>query len=79
MRARPGAPVATPLAWEELEERGLDARGYRLDNLFQRIERRGDAWREIARDAQSLVGPQARLRDLMCAEGVAAGNGIANP
>jgi bifunctional non-homologous end joining protein LigD len=79
VRAQPGAPVATPLAWEELEERGLDARGYRLDNLFQRLERQGDAWREIAHIAQSLVEPQARLRDLMRAEGLAAENGIANP
>lgn len=76
VRARPGAPVATPLTWEELEERGLDARRYRLDNLFQRLDRRGDAWRGIARHVQSLVEPRARLRDLMRAEGAAAENGV---
>ena len=74
VRARPGAPVATPLEWDELEERGLDARRYRMSNLFERLDRRGDAWREIGRHAQSLTEPRARLRDLMRAAGVAAGH-----
>ncbi|MDE1922156.1 MAG: non-homologous end-joining DNA ligase [Gammaproteobacteria bacterium] len=69
LRARPGAPVATPLAWEELDEPGLDARRYRLDNLFARLERDGDPWRHIAQHAQSLAAPLARLADLTRDEG----------
>ncbi len=69
VRARPGAPVATPLAWEELGEPGLDARRHRLDNLFGRLERQRDPWRDIASAAQSLTGARARLMELERAEG----------
>lgn len=44
LRARPGAPVATPLTWEELER--LDSpRRYNINNIFQRLSRKEDPWR----------------------------------
>ena len=36
-RARPGAPVSTPLAWEELSE-GLRADHFTVDNLRERLD-----------------------------------------
>jgi bifunctional non-homologous end joining protein LigD len=53
VRARPGAPVATPLEWDEL--RSLrNARRYTLRNLFRRLARRGDPWAGMSRRARSL-------------------------
>lgn len=53
-RARPGAPVSTPIAWEELS--GLTgANQYTVLNLHQRLARlRKDPWADIAKLKQPL-------------------------
>jgi bifunctional non-homologous end joining protein LigD len=62
VRARPGAPVATPLAWEELEDEALGPQSYTIDNLAERLEARGDPWREIDARAASLEAAAERWR-----------------
>lgn len=42
VRARPGAPVATPLDWDELGT--TDPQDYRVDNLFRRLGQKSDPW-----------------------------------
>jgi bifunctional non-homologous end joining protein LigD len=54
VRAKPGAPVATPLFWEEVE--GADPRGWTLRDVPARIEQRGDPWEGIQAAAGSLPG-----------------------
>jgi bifunctional non-homologous end joining protein LigD len=54
VRAIPGAPVATPLAWEELEDPQLHPRRFTLRDVPDRLERRGDPWAEIAGAAATL-------------------------
>ena len=54
VRAKPGAPVATPLSWEELEEPQLHPRRFTLRNVPARLEERGDPWAGIASAAASL-------------------------
>jgi bifunctional non-homologous end joining protein LigD len=56
VRALPGAPVATPLAWEELDEPSLGARGWTLRTIPERLAERGDPWAGIARHARALSG-----------------------
>jgi bifunctional non-homologous end joining protein LigD len=53
-RARPGAPVATPLRWEELDDRALEPDRWTLRTLPARLEEHGDPWRDIARAARPL-------------------------
>lgn len=65
VRARPGAPVATPLEWDELSRSGLDPRRYTLRNLFRRLGQRADPWVGIDRAATSLDEGRRRLDDLM--------------
>jgi bifunctional non-homologous end joining protein LigD len=65
VRARPRAPVATPITWRELDRPSLDARSYRVDNLFRRLARAGDRWRSITRRGQSLTKAQAELLKLV--------------
>ena len=67
VRARPGAPVATPIMWRELHRPSLDARSYRTDNLFRRLGRSGDPWRGFTRHGQSVTRARARLATLMAA------------
>jgi bifunctional non-homologous end joining protein LigD len=62
VRAKPGAPVATPLASGELSDSKLDSQRYTIRNIFKRLGRKADPWAGIERIMQSL--PQQRLADL---------------
>ncbi len=54
VRALPGAPVAVPLAWEELEDPALHARRWTLRTLPERLDGAGDPWADIAGHARPL-------------------------
>ena len=54
VRALHGAPVATPLAWEELEDPALHPRRWTLRTVRARLDDRGDPWADIARHASAL-------------------------
>lgn len=51
LRARPGAPVATPIDWNELAN--VTPNHYRLRNIRRRLAQKADPWRHIHRDARS--------------------------
>lgn len=53
VRARAGAPVATPIRWDELDA-DLHPRRYHLGNIFRRMSRLEDPWRHMARHACRL-------------------------
>jgi len=63
VRARPGAPISTPIEWGELGR--VDARSYSLANIADRLSRKGDPWRGLWRRAQGLKRPRRRLDDLL--------------
>jgi bifunctional non-homologous end joining protein LigD len=54
VRALPGAPVATPLAWDELEDPGLHPRRWTLADVPARLAERGCPWADIGRAAKAL-------------------------
>jgi bifunctional non-homologous end joining protein LigD len=64
VRARKGAPVATPLAWEELEDARLTPGRFTLKTVPRRLERKADAWRGIGRHASSVASARRRLKTL---------------
>jgi bifunctional non-homologous end joining protein LigD len=54
-RPRPGAPVATPLRWEELDDDGLRPDAWTLRTVLHRVEQLGgDPWAGIAKAAKAL-------------------------
>ena len=55
VRARPHAPVATPLEWDEVFAKGMTAHRWTVKNLFRRLARRDDPWAGIWTDAQALT------------------------
>lgn len=59
VRARPGAPIAAPLDWDELGR--THARSYTIRNAFRRLGQKPDPWRGIGRRARGLAGPRSRL------------------
>ncbi|HVE91918.1 MAG TPA: non-homologous end-joining DNA ligase [Actinomycetota bacterium] len=44
VRALPGAPVAAPLEWREVENPRLKPQSYTVKNLFRRLAKRPDPW-----------------------------------
>lgn len=65
IRAKPGAPIATPIDWDELSDRDLHSQSYRLENIFRRLGQKQDPWRDIMRHARSLREPRKRLDELL--------------
>jgi bifunctional non-homologous end joining protein LigD len=56
VRALPGAPVATPLEWDELSDPELSAQAWTLRTVAERLADRGDPWAGIADHAVALPG-----------------------
>jgi bifunctional non-homologous end joining protein LigD len=54
VRAKPGAPVATPLAWEEVSDPDLSPQRFKLADVPDRLRERGDPWAEIGSAAAAL-------------------------
>ena len=63
VRARPGAPVATPLGWEELSGKNLTSSFFNLHNVFKRITQTGDPWQNMRDHATSLSSHRSRLEE----------------
>ena len=61
LRGKPGAPVATPLRWDELDEDALRPDGFTLRDVPERLARGGDPWAGIARHARGLGGARRAL------------------
>jgi len=53
VRARPGAPVSTPLEWSELTG-DLQPRNFTIENAAERFEKVGDIWAEAMKKENSL-------------------------
>jgi bifunctional non-homologous end joining protein LigD len=58
VRARPKAPVAMPLHWEELSDRGLRPDRWTVKNAGARLEAEGDPWSGMNRRARGLPPPR---------------------
>ncbi|HEX2051703.1 MAG TPA: non-homologous end-joining DNA ligase [Actinomycetota bacterium] len=61
VRARPGAPVATPLSWDELDEPDMHARRFTMDDVLRRVDEGVEPWRGWRRRARGLAGARRRL------------------
>jgi bifunctional non-homologous end joining protein LigD len=68
-RAIKGAPIATPLDWDELKHRDLHPQSYTMKNLFRRLGQKPDPWRDMRRHARTLDKPRQRLREMRPSRG----------
>jgi bifunctional non-homologous end joining protein LigD len=64
VRARAGAPVATPLAWAEVEDRSVHPDRFTVRTIFDRVDHVTDPWAGMRRRARSLEGARRRLAKL---------------
>lgn len=61
VRPRAGAPVSTPLTWEEVRP-GLDPAGLTMDAVLDRVARAGDLFAGVLEGKQSLAKALRTLR-----------------
>jgi bifunctional non-homologous end joining protein LigD len=62
VRAKPSAPVATPIRWDELDDDDLRPDGWTLHTLPARLDAVGDPWADIAQHAKGLSEARRALR-----------------
>ena len=63
VRARKGAPVATPVDWEELEQ-GAEPADWHLGNILNRVARKDDPWEDIYRHRYAIGDRHHQLNEL---------------
>jgi bifunctional non-homologous end joining protein LigD len=61
VRPRPGAPVATPIEWDELSDSKLRPDRWTVKTVLRRLAAKGDAWEDIQSHARGLAGPRRKL------------------
>ncbi|MDL0430233.1 non-homologous end-joining DNA ligase [Marinobacter sp. TBZ242] len=54
VRAKPHAPIATPLEWDELADHKLGPQRFTLANIFRRMGQRDDPWQDMHSKAASI-------------------------
>jgi len=62
VRARRGAPVSAPCAWEEIERGEVHPGTFTVRNMPDRIAKVGDLWADMRRRGRSLKRPLEKLR-----------------
>jgi bifunctional non-homologous end joining protein LigD len=62
VRPKPGAPVSTPLRWEELGEK-VRPRDFGMREALERVERHGDLFEPVLKGGQSLGAALKKLRE----------------
>lgn len=71
VRAKEGAPVATPLDWSEVED-GANPQGWTLKTIPRRLSQKHDPWSGMYRHAVKAMSRRGRLDALLDAEERAA-------
>jgi len=61
-RPRQGAPVSTPLKWQEFK-RPIDPKAFTIKTIFKRLDKFGDLFEPALTDRQDISGFLASLRD----------------
>ena len=64
VRARPGAPVSTPLSWSEVEDTGLEPGQFTISTVRARLERPADPWSGFGQTTYGLGRASERLDEL---------------
>jgi bifunctional non-homologous end joining protein LigD len=61
VRPKPGAPVSTPLRWEELTER-VQPRDFGRREALDRVQKHGDLFEPVLAGGQALAPALKKLR-----------------
>jgi bifunctional non-homologous end joining protein LigD len=65
VRPRPGAPVATPIDWDELSDSRLRPDRWTVKNVLRRLAAKGDPWADMQSYARGISRARRRLESLL--------------
>lgn len=65
LRARKGAPVATPLDWKEALRAGMNPRKYNFGNIFKRLAQKKDPWENFDKTPVSIDDLENKFKKVM--------------
>ena len=63
VRPKPGAPVSTPLRWEELDD-SVTPRKFGMREALERIDRHGDLFEPVLQEPRALAPAAKALQAL---------------
>ncbi|WP_157961100.1 non-homologous end-joining DNA ligase [Lutibacter citreus] len=64
VRAIENAPVATPIFWDELDDKKLNAQTWNIKNIFKRLVKIEDPWGDFEASKKSIEGVKNLLEKL---------------
>ncbi len=62
VRAKPNAPIATPLYWKEVDDPTLHPQKYTIANIFERLNNQKDPWETFFSKGQSITKAYNELK-----------------
>jgi bifunctional non-homologous end joining protein LigD len=65
VRPRPGAPVATPIEWDELSDSRLRPDRWTVKNVLRRLAAKGDPWADIGSYARGISRARRRISSML--------------
>ena len=65
VRPRPGAPVATPIEWDELSDSKLRPDRWNVKNVLRRLGAKGDPWADIGSYARGISRARRQIDSLL--------------
>lgn len=65
VRPKPGAPVATPIAWEDLNYTVTKSQQYNINNIFEILDNRKGPWKDFLKKPQSIEKAKKTLIEML--------------
>lgn len=65
VRPKEKAPIATPISWDEVEDPKLASQRYNINNIFKYLDKRGDLWDGISKQAKGIKTAQKKLKSML--------------
>ena len=64
VRPKPGATISAPLEWSEVKRKRFTISDFTIKNMLERLKRRGDLFKEVLTNKQSLDRAISKLENL---------------